>query len=165
MTAHQDPNLPLQYARPDPIIDIGSDIRRKINQIHIEMRKLLEHEVFNRSIEYRQLCAAMDIVDAKLNADWSARQPKFKVGFTKPTMFEVQARAKEIGLSQGQAEAFYFYFESKGWMVGRAKMVCWKGALSGWKVRSEQRGVFANNKPLTIVQQEIAAQKKGLDKI
>ena len=31
-----------------------------------------------------------------------------------------------------QAETFFDYFESKGWVVGKAKMKCWKAATRNW---------------------------------
>jgi hypothetical protein len=56
---------------------------------------------------------------------------------TPPTLEEVQTRANEIGLASLEAEKFWMYFDSKGWVVGKSPMKNWRSALSGWKLRSQ----------------------------
>ena len=52
--------------------------------------------------------------------------------FVKPTTEEIQAYCKEIRANIN-AEQFYDYYESKGWMIGKNKMKDWKAAVRTWK--------------------------------
>lgn len=54
--------------------------------------------------------------------------------FVKPTIDELKDYMKEIEFN-GDAEYFYNYYESNGWVVGRAKMKDWKSAVQNWKRR------------------------------
>lgn len=69
----------------------------------------------------------------------------------KPTLDEVNLLAAKIGLPPMQAEAFFLYYESNGWRVGRNPMKCWKSALSGWKLRWQERG---SNRNVIVMQKE-----------
>lgn len=52
--------------------------------------------------------------------------------FIKPTTQEVQEYMKEIEYN-GDAEYFINYYQSKGWVVGKSKMIDWKSAVQTWK--------------------------------
>ena len=54
-----------------------------------------------------------------------------------PTVEEVRAYCEEKGLKV-DAERFVSFYESKGWMVGKNKMVSWHSALSGWASRDKR---------------------------
>lgn len=41
------------------------------------------------------------------------------------------------------AEKFVLFYESKGWVVGKTKMVSWKSAAAGWFARGFDRGEFS----------------------
>jgi len=51
--------------------------------------------------------------------------------FQKPTVDEIEYYAKGQNLSI-DPNRFYDYYESKGWMVGKNKMKCWKSAVRNW---------------------------------
>lgn len=51
--------------------------------------------------------------------------------FEKPTIDQIKERITEMSY-QIDAERFFNYYESNGWMVGRSKMKCWKSALANW---------------------------------
>lgn len=60
----------------------------------------------------------------------------------KPTLEEVLHQSKALGppgLPVDEAQAFFYYYESNGWRVGKNPMKCWKSALAGWRVRWLQR--------------------------
>ena len=59
--------------------------------------------------------------------------------FIPPTLDEVMARAAEIELPAREAQKFVLYYESIGWRVGKTVMMRWRSALSGWKLRWEER--------------------------
>ena len=58
--------------------------------------------------------------------------------FTPPSLPELEAKCKEIGLPQSEASKFFNYHSSKGWKVGRTPMVCWKSALNTWKINHSE---------------------------
>jgi hypothetical protein len=53
--------------------------------------------------------------------------------FVKPTLEEVKAYAREIELSDIEAEKFFYRNESVGWIVGKNPMKIWKAAMQTWK--------------------------------
>lgn len=59
--------------------------------------------------------------------------------FAIPSLDEVKFQAAKISLPETEAEKFHNYYESVGWVVGRKKMVSWHHAITGWKLRSQER--------------------------
>lgn len=69
-----------------------------------------------------------------------------------PSIKDVFDYFKEKGV-RDESEAFYHFYESKGWMVGKNKMKNWKGAVSGWIARNNLKDkkevkLGRNGKPL-----------------
>lgn len=62
---------------------------------------------------------------------------KPKTGFSKPTIAQLRTEIKLKGFSV-DAEKFFHYYESNGWMVGKTKMRNWKSALVTWNKNSRQ---------------------------
>ena len=58
-------------------------------------------------------------------------QPKKSERFVKPTIEEIQAHILEKGYTF-DAEAFYAFYESNGWKVGKNPMKNWKMACTTW---------------------------------
>mgnify|MGYP003655668549 CR=1 FL=1 len=52
--------------------------------------------------------------------------------FNKPTISEVENYCKERK-NNVDAEAFWDFYESKDWFVGKSKMKCWKSAVRNWE--------------------------------
>jgi hypothetical protein len=68
--------------------------------------------------------------------------------FSKPTVEEVAAYCAER--SNGiDANAFVDYYESKGWLIGKSPMKCWKSAVRNWEKnnRVSTNGNRRNNEP------------------
>lgn len=57
--------------------------------------------------------------------------------FVKPTLDEIKSHIAEKGLNI-DAEMFYAYYESVGWMIGKKHMKNWRMAIMTWVRR--QRG-------------------------
>lgn len=60
--------------------------------------------------------------------------------FTKPTVEEIQAYCKERN-NGINANAFYDFYESKDWYVGKNKMKDWKACVRTWEQRNKQNKV------------------------
>ena len=71
--------------------------------------------------------------------------------FLKPTLEETQIYFLEKSFPQIEAERFFNYFESNGWLVGgRTKMKDWKAAARNWMLNAKKFG----DKPNTSVRTE-----------
>ena len=66
--------------------------------------------------------------------DIVAKAPK---RFTPPTDIETVSYFEEKGSTASEAEKFWFFYDSKNWMVGRSKMKRWQSAASGWIKRNK----------------------------
>jgi hypothetical protein len=60
--------------------------------------------------------------------------------FISPTVLEVSDYFSERGADPAEAERFVDFYESKGWLVGKAKMKCWKSAVRNWIRSNKQSG-------------------------
>lgn len=70
----------------------------------------------------------------------ASRRPAKRAGFVPPTIDECKAVFVAAGETAAEGEAFWNFYESKGWMVGRNKMVLWRSAMAGWINRNKNRG-------------------------
>ena len=52
--------------------------------------------------------------------------------FIAPTVSEVSDYFSERGADPAEAERFVDFYESKGWLVGKVKMKCWKSSVRNW---------------------------------
>lgn len=71
--------------------------------------------------------------------------------FVKPSVEEIRVYCNEKGI-RVDAEKFFYYYESKGWMIGKNKMKSWKAAVMTWKKNSETSNVA--NEFLALGRQE-----------
>lgn len=53
--------------------------------------------------------------------------------FIKPTIEEIKSYNSEI-----DADAFWNFYESKGWLIGKSKMVNWHSAVANWLKRDKE---------------------------
>lgn len=78
--------------------------------------------------------------------------------FTPPTLHEIEEYAKLKGL-RIDIEAFWNFYESNGWMVGKNPMKSWQSALVNWLKRDKKsrstNGIYQDNsicdEPLGII--------------
>lgn len=78
-------------------------------------------------------CNAIDI-DIDKEEDKEYIKESKKKSFKKPTIEEIQDYCKERNNSIN-ADAFYDFYESKNWYVGKNKMQNWKAAIRTWEQR------------------------------
>lgn len=60
------------------------------------------------------------------------QEKKVSKQFIKPTPQELVAHFESKGSNSNEAENFFNFYESKGWMVGKNKMKIWKSSASLW---------------------------------
>ena len=69
-----------------------------------------------------------------------------KKAFTKPTAEEVQAYLDELGETRFTGERFFYYYESRGWMLTKNTHVSsWKGCVRTWIARENEISNNHNN--------------------
>ena len=62
---------------------------------------------------------------------------KVNKGFVKPTIQEIEIYMAEKGM-ENLAERFYYFYEAKGWVVGKVKMKDWKACVITWKNNNQK---------------------------
>ena len=104
-------------------------------------------------------------IDIDKELDKRDRVREKRKRFTAPTADEVAAYAKEKGYTGFSAQRFVDYYESKGWVVGKAPMKDWKAAVRGWVARdSEPRQIAPQSNPaLNYEQREYKDEDFGDD--
>jgi len=64
-----------------------------------------------------------------------------KKRFTPPSLDEVITLFLEKDSTKIEAEKFFYFYESKNWMVGKVKMKSWTASVSGWIARNKSKEV------------------------
>lgn len=75
---------------------------------------------------------SIEIRDKRLDIERNTKERKFK----KPTLEEISSYCQERNNSV-DAQRFFDYYESKGWLVGKSPMKDWKAAVRNWE-RNDQ---------------------------
>ena len=95
------------------------------------------------------------IIRDKIKEDISNDISKKKI-FVTPTVEEVIFDFESKGDCKAEAERFYNYYESNGWMVGKNKMKKWQAAVNTWITNKRN-----NAKPLKPKKEfELTAEKQ-----
>lgn len=73
-----------------------------------------------------------------------------------PSIEDVRSFARDEGMSGFNADAFWNFYESKGWKIGGDDMADWRSAARCWHARDRNKSTRApNNKFLDIPKQDI----------
>jgi len=67
------------------------------------------------------------------------KEIKRRVFFKKPSIEDVEQYFTELNCS-GQGEKFFDFYESKGWLIGNAKMKDWRPAVRNWARNTSVKG-------------------------
>lgn len=92
------------------------------NRVHKSILKLLKDN--NIKLEQKEV--------VKLD------QPKITTIINPKTIEEVKSFFQEKGSNKKEGEKFYYFYESKGWKVGKESMKNWKMAAKGWISRNKK---------------------------
>lgn len=82
----------------------------------------------------------------------------------RPSVMEINAEAAQMGLPASEAAAFYNFYESNGWKVGRNPMKNWKAALANWKrnykpAQVRKESTWELTQKLNIIKEEMSQLK------
>ena len=67
--------------------------------------------------------------------------------FQKPTLDELITYKQKANLALVDCEAFFDFYESKGWVVGKNPMKDWQAAMRNWERTERERGGKCKNTP------------------
>lgn len=119
----------------------------------------LEYAEGTKQILHRYIRLVKDPIEDKLNTpltkvkdpieeklivnntvNTTTNNTKNKGRFTPPTLTEVIEQCNRTGANI-DPQGFIDFYESKGWMIGKNKMKCWKSAIRTWtrKEREKQK--------------------------
>jgi len=71
------------------------------------------------------------------------KEPKEKKRFKKPTIEEIHEYASTISFNL-DAEKFFDYYESKGWLIGKSPMKDWKATVRNWKHNQDKTPIVSS---------------------
>lgn len=114
-TKREDKEEKEEYIYNNPLMDLTEDTEIR------EKEKTIENPVSEDKIQEKE-------------------RPKRKQ-FVKPTLEEVQAYCRERE-STVSAHAFYDWYESNGWRVGKNPMKDWKAAIRTWEQKDRVAGKY-----------------------
>ena len=98
-----------------------------------------------------------EVVETDLKEEKKLREKKKKVEInkTRPSLEETQIYFLEKNFSEVEAQRFFNYFESNGWLVGgRTKMKDWKAAARNWMLNSKKFSKNENKNSVLSVRAE-----------
>lgn len=75
--------------------------------------------------------------DKDYEKDYEKEKEKKIIRFTPPTLNEIESFISENKLSFVDPEAFFNYYQSNGWLVGKNKMKNWESAIKMWNTRNK----------------------------
>jgi hypothetical protein len=83
--------------------------------------------------------------------------------FAPPTVSEASDYFSERGADPAEAERFVDFYESKGWLVGKSKMKCWKSAVRNWIRRNQSEKPRNSTELARRNSQAVSGDFKGTD--
>lgn len=107
----------------------------KQNQMVSEKTNCFSPVVNNNNILINNIESKEEDKEKKdINMSFMEKKPK---KFVKPTVEEIRAYCIEKGYTF-DPEAFFAFYESKGWVVGKSPMKSWKAACTTWYKSNKQ---------------------------
>lgn len=99
----------------------------------------------------KELEKEKELETEEANASTCARvcesEKKTTKRFQKPTLDELIAYKQKANLALVDCEAFYDFYESKGWVIGKNPMKDWQAAMRNWDRTERERGGKCKNTP------------------
>ena len=119
-------------------------IEKKINNINgvvfCEYRaitKMLQSSPVGNKVHWGREQSSPNNIEDNIDNNIKENNIKEIKKFTKPTIEEIEQYCKERN-NNVDAETFYNFYESKGWVVGKAPMKDWKACVRTWEKSKPQ---------------------------
>lgn len=140
----------IEYERNGTIVTNRFIYIERLKKISMDHRKNFLSTV-EKNFEYNNI-RLNNIKEYSFN-----KLKEHKKAFQKPTIKEIEDYCKERN-NKVSAEAFYDFYESKNWFIGKNKMKDWKACVRTWERRSN-----SNNKQYKIESIEERNKRLGLE--
>ena len=107
----------------------------------------------------KELEKELEIETEEANASTCARacedEKKPAKRFQKPTLDELIAYKQKANLALVDCEAFYDFYESKGWVIGKNPMKDWQATMRNWERTERERGGKCKNNSLSLSVEDV----------
>lgn len=77
-------------------------------------------------------------IEEKKNKRRESSEKGKKQRFAKPTVGEIADYAKKLNYREFEAQRFFDFYESKGWLVGKTPMKSWEAAVRNWQAGKDK---------------------------
>lgn len=139
---HENTGLTFQQIRTslDKLQKSGEINKQTTNRYSIiTINKYNDYQELNKQITNKQQTNNNIIIKNNKNNKYKESISKDipKKVFKKPSIDEIQEYCNERN-NNVDAERFYNFYESKGWMVGSNKMKDWKAAVRTWEQKEDK---------------------------
>lgn len=101
-----------------------------------------KQKVANLAIANKSKQKVANLADNKSDSD-SKNKNKNKI-FIKPTIQEIKDYCFERK-NNIDPEKFFNFYESKGWLIGKSKMIDWKASIRTWENNNDKTNQVENN--------------------
>ena len=113
------------------------NIINNTNSINLDKQEILKNE--EKLISGNSNFDEVVETDLKEEKKLREKKKKFEINKTTPSLEETQIYFLEKNFPEIEAQRFFNYFESNGWLVGgRTKMKDWKAAARNWMLNSKK---------------------------
>ena len=120
------------------------NIINNTNSINLDKQEILKNE--EKLISGNSNFDEVVETDLKEEKKLREKKKKFEINKTTPSLEETQIYFLEKNFPEIEAQRFFNYFESNGWLVGgRTKMKDWKAAARNWMLNTKKFGNKPNN--------------------
>ena len=115
-------------------------------------------ETWNHRLLHWYICDTYACGVALTHGEWTEERAREKWNtrhnlgavskkWNRPSLEEVKLQCAKVGLPAIEAEAFWNYYESNGWKVGKNPMKSWPSALANWSKNWRERNAKTNERP------------------
>lgn len=119
-----------------------TEIQNMIGQSSTEADRV---RLYRKKLDVKELSNPDDVqmydkctpeLEKEIEKELETKKEKRENRFCKPSLQEVEEYCKERN-NGINAEKFISFYDAKGWMIGKNKMVDWKGAVRTWEQRDK----------------------------
>lgn len=118
-------------------VDTSSNFDQVTNEVGNEVSNEVDPDVYNVRANIKLNKTKQYKEKDKKKSPTGETPPKKQKRFIPPTYEEVKKYCEERG-DIVDAMRFTLFYTSKGWMVGKSKMVDWKAAVRTWEIKEKE---------------------------
>lgn len=103
--------------------------------------RVVNGDKYQEAREYEDRLEQNRLAQARWRANHNLEQRAGPAArFVPPSQEACRAEAVKLGMPEGEGNAFWHFYESKGWKVGKVGMKSWRSAMVNWRKGWQERG-------------------------